>query len=84
MPLFTERFGTCMRPISRSRSGAIHSFHRKSLYASMPAIENSSSGWPSQCPIVRWGGKWISASRPSMSMSTSRSLPLNTAGRISS
>ena len=67
--------GIWAAPISRSRSGAQNSSHRKSLYAVIPARTKSSSASPRKCPIVRCGGNNTSASTPSSAMSASRAEP---------
>ena len=68
--------GICASPMRRFGSGAQNSSNRKLLYASTPASTKSSSSSPRKWLIVRCGGKRISASTPSMSMSLSRSAPL--------
>ena len=45
--------GICAIPISRSRSGAQNSSHKKLLYASMPASTKESSSSPRKWPTVR-------------------------------
>jgi hypothetical protein len=68
--------GIWAAPMSRDGSGAQNSSNRKLLYASIPARTRSSSSSPRKWPTVRCGGKRISASTPSVVMSSRRAAPL--------